>query len=274
MKQYQDLLNHILNNGIDRGDRTGTGTRGVFGYQMRFNLSDGFPLLTSKFTSFRLIKTELLWFLSGDTNEHNLAAMNNNIWNEWATDDGQLGPIYGKQWRSWGPGGIDQIANAIHTIKTNPNSRRIIVSAWNVDDLPDESISPQENVLNGQMALAPCHAFFQFYVVGGKLSCQIYQRSVDTMLGLPFNIASYAALVHMIAQCCGLQVGDLVWVGGDTHIYNNHIEYVSELASREPYPLCDLRLTPWITDIDQFTIDDLMIDNYQHHAGMSLPISV
>ncbi|MEA1987689.1 MAG: thymidylate synthase, partial [Pseudomonadota bacterium] len=214
MKQYLELLNHIIESGTDKGDRTGTGTRSVFGYQMRFDLQEGFPLVTTKKLHLRSIVHELLWFLKGDTNIQYLKDNGVRIWDEWATEDGDLGPLYGKQWVAWEkPNGetINQIAEVVETLKNNPNSRRMIVSAWNPADLPDESVSPQENVKQGRMALATCHAFFQFYVANGKLSCQLYQRSADTFLGVPFNIASYALLVHMIAQQTDLEVGDFVW---------------------------------------------------------------
>ena len=228
MKQYLDLMRHVKENGVQKGDRTGTGTISVFGYQMRFDLSEGFPLVTTKKCHLKSIIHELLWFLKGETDTKYLVDNGVKIWNEWA-DDGQLGPVYGYQWRNWpAPNGthIDQIEEVIQLLKDKPNSRRIIVSAWNVADLPDESISPQDNVKKGQMALAPCHAFFQFYVADGKLSCQLYQRSADIFLGVPFNIASYALLTMMVAQVVGLEPGDFIHTLGDAHLYNNHLEQV------------------------------------------------
>lgn len=277
MKQYQDLLKHILNTGTDKGDRTGTGTRSVFGYQMRFDLEKGFPLLTTKKIHLKSVIHELLWFLKGDTNVSYLQEHGVRIWNEWATDDGDLGPIYGKQWRTWlSPNGetIDQISQVIRMIQEKPNSRRLIVSAWNPADLPDESLSPQENVKIGKMALAPCHTFFQFYVVNGKLSCLLYQRSCDVFLGLPFNIASYSLLTHMIAQQCGLKVGEFIWTGGDVHIYKNHFEQAELQLTREPRPLPQLHIKRKPESIFDYVYEDFEVVNYDPHPAIKAPISV
>ncbi len=277
MKAYLDLMSHVRNHGTQKGDRTGTGTQSVFGYQMRFDLSEGFPLVTSKKVHLKSIIHELLWFLKGDTNTAYLTENGVKIWNEWATEDGSLGPVYGFQWRNWPtPNGdsIDQIAELIEQIKSKPNSRRLIVSAWNVADLPDESISPQENVNNGKMALAPCHAFFQFYVADGKLSCQLYQRSADIFLGVPFNIASYALLTMMIAQVCELGVGDFVHSFGDAHLYSNHAEQVETQLSRQTFPLPTMKINPDIKNIFDFTIDDFELLDYQCHAGIRAPIAI
>lgn len=277
MKQYQDLLRHVLNTGTDKSDRTGTGTRSIFGYQMRFDLEKGFPLLTTKKIHLKSVIHELLWFLNGDTNVSYLQEHGVRIWNEWATDDGDLGPIYGKQWRTWlAPNGetIDQISQVIRMIKEKPNSRRLIVSAWNPADLPDESLSPQENVKRGKMALAPCHAFFQFYVANGKLSCLLYQRSCDVFLGLPFNIASYSLLNHMIAQQCGLGVGEFIWTGGDVHIYKNHFEQVELQLTREPRPLPKLVIKRKPDSIFDYVYEDFEVVNYDPHPAIKAPISV
>ncbi len=277
MKQYLELLNHIIENGTDKGDRTGTGTRSVFGYQMRFNLQDGFPLVTTKKLHIRSIVHELLWFLKGDTNIAYLKENGVRIWDEWATEGGDLGPLYGKQWVAWEkPNGetINQIAEVVETLKSNPNSRRMIVSAWNPADLPDESISPQENVKQGRMALATCHAFFQFYVANGKLSCQLYQRSADTFLGVPFNIASYALLVHMIAQQTDLEVGEFVWTGGDVHLYNNTMEQAKTQLQREPYPLPTLKIKRKPESIFDYQFDDFEIVDYESHPHIKAKVSV
>lgn len=277
MKQYLDLMRHVKENGVQKGDRTGTGTVSVFGYQMRFDLSQGFPLVTTKKCHLKSIIHELLWFLKGETNTAYLTDNGVKIWNEWADEQGELGPVYGYQWRNWPtPDGrhIDQIKEVIQLLNDKPNSRRIIVSAWNAADLPDESVSPQENVKQGRMALAPCHAFFQFYVAEGKLSCQLYQRSADIFLGVPFNIASYALLTMMVAQVVGLEPGDFVHTLGDAHLYNNHLEQVDEQLSRTPYPLPTIKLNPQIRDIFDFTFDDFELFDYQAHPHIKAPISI
>lgn len=277
MKQYLTLLEHILEHGHDKGDRTGTGTKAVFGYQMRFDLQQGFPLVTTKKLHLRSIVHELLWFLRGDTNIAYLKENGVSIWDEWATEDGDLGPIYGKQWVAWqSPKGetINQIAEAIKTLKHNPNSRRIIVTAWNPADLPDESLSPQENVEQGRMALATCHAFFQFYVNDGRLSCQLYQRSADTFLGVPFNIASYSLLLHMMAQQTDLEVGEFVWTGGDVHLYQNTIEQARLQVTREPYPLPKLVIKRKPASIFDYRYEDFEIVDYQSHPHIKAQVSV
>jgi thymidylate synthase len=277
MKAYLDLMRHVRDHGTQKGDRTGTGTQSVFGYQMRFDLSEGFPLVTTKKVHLKSIIHELLWFLQGDTNTRYLTENGVKIWNEWATEDGSLGPVYGFQWRNWPtPNGklVDQIADLIQQIKTTPNSRRLIVSAWNVADLPDESISPQANVANGKMALAPCHAFFQFYVADGKLSCQLYQRSADILLGVPFNIASYALLTMMIAQVCDLEVGDFIHTFGDAHLYSNHAEQVETQLAREPFPLPTMNINPDVNNIFDFTYEDFELLDYQCHPGIRAPIAI
>lgn len=277
MKQYLDLLNHIMEKGHAKGDRTGTGTQSVFGYQMRFNLQEGFPLVTTKKLHIKSIAYELLWFLKGDTNNQYLKDHGVRIWDEWATKNGDLGPIYGKQWVAWEkPNGetINQVEEVIHTLKNNPNSRRMIVSAWNPADLPDESISPQDNVEQGRMALATCHAFFQFYVADGKLSCQLYQRSADTFLGVPFNIASYALLTHMIAQQVDLEVGDFVWTGGDVHLYNNTLEQAQLQVTREPKPLPQLMIKRKPASIFNYEFEDFEIVNYDAHPHIKAQVSV
>ncbi|MDQ6970943.1 MAG: thymidylate synthase, partial [Mariprofundus sp.] len=277
MKAYLDLMSHVRNHGIQKGDRTGTGTQSVFGYQMRFDLSQGFPLVTTKKTHLKSIIHELLWFLKGDTNTAYLTDNGVKIWNEWATEDGSLGPVYGFQWRNWpAPNGqlIDQIDELVAQIKSKPNSRRLIVSAWNVADLPDESISPQENVAHGKMALAPCHAFFQFYVADGKLSCQLYQRSADIFLGVPFNIASYALLTMMVALVCELDVGDFIHTFGDAHLYSNHTEQIATQLAREPFPLPSMHNHPAMKNIFDFRIEDSELRDYQCHPGIRAPSAI
>ena len=262
MKQYLDLVNHILTQGAEKTDRTGTGTKSVFGYQMRFDLSKGFPLVTTKKIHVKSVVHELLWFLKGDTNIDYLQENGVRIWNEWADKKGNLGPVYGHQWRNWNSEGIDQIQEVIQTLKTNPDSRRMLVSAWNPSVLPDTKVSFAENVANNKAALPPCHAFFQFYVADGKLSCQLYQRSADVFLGVPFNIASYALLTLMVAQVCGYEAGDFIHSFGDVHIYSNHVEQVNEQLSRTPKPLPEMRLNPAIKNIFDFTYDDFELINY------------
>ena len=264
MDQYHKLLRHILENGVKKEDRTGTGTLSVFGYQMRFDLNKGFPCLTTKKLHLRSIIHELLWFLKGDTNISYLKENNVRIWDEWADENGDLGPVYGYQWRSWPTkdgGTIDQISQLIHQIKTNPDSRRLIVSAWNVADV-------------NQMALPPCHSLFQFYVAEGKLSCQLYQRSADTFLGVPFNIASYALLTMMIAQVCELQVGEFIHTFGDTHLYSNHLEQVELQLSREIRHLPTMKINPSVKDIFEFTIDDFELTNYDPHPHIKGIVAV
>jgi thymidylate synthase len=277
MKQYLNLLRHVRDNGTFKGDRTGTGTYSVFGYQMRFDLGEGFPLVTTKKIHLKSVIHELLWFLKGDTNTGYLKEHGVRIWDEWADELGNLGPVYGHQWRNWpAPDGrhIDQIAQIVEQIKTNPNSRRIIVSAWNPADLPDETVSPQDNVAQGRMALAPCHAFFQFYVLDGKLSCQLYQRSADIFLGVPFNIASYALLTLMLAQVCDLEPGDFVHTFGDAHVYTNHQEQIELQLTREPFPLPSIRLNPEVKDMFAFTYDDFELIDYQHHPHIKGAVAV
>lgn len=277
MKQYLEILQHVIDQGVKKGDRTGTGTYSVFGYQSRYDLSEGFPLVTTKKLHLRSIIHELLWFLNGDTNTKYLNDNKVSIWDEWADDNGDLGPLYGYQWRSWPtPDGthIDQISQVVEQLKSNPDSRRIIVSAWNVSSLPDETISPQANVLQGRMALAPCHAFFQFYVAEGKLSCQLYQRSADLFLGVPFNIASYALLMHMLAQVCDLEVGEFIHTLGDAHIYSNHLEQVHEQLSRTPHSLPRLKLNPTVKNIFDFTFDDIELTDYVSDTAIKAPIAI
>jgi thymidylate synthase len=277
MRQYLDLLKDIKQNGTPKGDRTGTGTVSVFGRQMRFDLGEGFPLLTTKKIHTKSVIHELLWFLNGDTNVKYLQENGVSIWDEWADENGNLGPIYGYQWRNWpAPDGrhIDQISHVLQQIKNNPNSRRMLVTAMNIADFPDEKISPQANVRQGKMALAPCHAFFQFYVVDNKLSCLFYCRSQDTFLGTPFNIASYALLVHMIAHQCDLEAGDLIWTGGDCHIYSNHHEQVETQLSRTPYPLPRLVIKRKPKSLFEYRFDDVEFVNYQCHPAIKAPIAV
>jgi thymidylate synthase len=264
MKQYLDLMQHVLDNGAQKHDRTGTGTISVFGYQMRFNLQEGFPMVTTKKLHLKSIIHELIWFLTGDTNIKYLKDNGVKIWDEWADENGNLGPVYGSQWRSWPtPDGrhIDQISNIINTINTNPDSRRIIVSAWNVADID-------------QMALPPCHAFFQFYVADGKLSCQLYQRSADIFLGVPFNIASYALLTMMVAQVCGLEYGDFIHTLGDAHLYNNHIEQAKLQLSRTAHPLPQMKINPDVKDIFSFKFEDFTLKNYEAHPHIKAAVAV
>ena len=274
MKQYHDLLKHVMEHGNQKGDRTGTGTLSVFGYQMRFDLSEGFPMVTTKKLHLKSIIHELLWFLKGDTNINYLQENGVRIWNEWADENGDLGPVYGHQWRNWNSEEIDQIKEVIHSLKHNPNSRRMLVSAWNPSVLPDTSVSFSENVANGKAALPPCHAFFQFYVANGKLSCQLYQRSADIFLGVPFNIASYALFTMMMAQVCGYQPGDFVHTFGDAHIYNNHMEQVELQLSREPRPLPTMHLNPEIKDIFDFCFEDFTLLNYDPHPHIKGVVAV
>lgn len=264
MQAYLDLLKHILENGTDKSDRTGTGTRSVFGYQMRFDLKEGFPMVTTKKLHLRSIIHELLWFLKGETNIKYLKENGVSIWDEWADENGELGPVYGKQWRSWtGADGKthDQVVDLIQQIKKNPDSRRLIVSAWNVAELP-------------HMALMPCHTLFQFYVADGKLSCQLYQRSADVFLGVPFNIASYALLTMMVAQVCELQLGDFVHTFGDVHLYNNHFDQARLQLSRTPYPLPVMKINPDVKDIFGFTFEDFTLEGYQSHPAIKAPVAV
>lgn len=275
MKQYLDLLQHIIDNGFQKGDRTGTGTKSVFGYQMRFNLEEGFPLLTTKKVHLRSIIHELLWLINGDTNIKYLHDNKVSIWDEWADENGDLGPIYGAQWRNWNNEGIDQIADLIDSIKNNPNSRRHIVTAWNPSVLPDEKSKDfAQNVADGKAALPPCHAFFQFYVADNKLSCQLYQRSADVFLGVPFNIASYSLLTMMIAQVCGLGLGDFVHTFGDVHIYNNHIEQVKLQLSREPRQLPTMKLNPEVKSIFDFKYEDFKLEDYNPHDAIKADVSI
>jgi len=274
MKQYLDLVKHVLENGNEKGDRTGTGTKSVFGYQMRFDLSEGFPMVTTKKLHLKSIVYELLWFLKGDTNIDYLTENGVRIWNEWADENGDLDPIYGQQWRNWNNDEIDQIKEIVDTLKKNPNSRRMLVSAWNPSVLPDTSKSFSENVANGKAALPPCHAFFQFYVADGKLSCQLYQRSADIFLGVPFNIASYALLTMMMAQVCGYQAGEFIHTFGDAHIYNNHKEQLKLQLSRAPKPLPKMKINPEVTDIFNFKFEDFTLEDYQHHPHIKGVVAV
>jgi thymidylate synthase len=274
MKQYHDLVKHVLENGTQKGDRTGTGTISVFGYQMRFDLSEGFPMVTTKKLHLKSIIHELLWFLKGDTNISYLQENGVKIWDAWADENGNLGPVYGHQWRNWNSEEIDQITELIETLKTNPNSRRMLISAWNPSVLPDTTVSFSENVANGKAALPPCHAFFQFYVSDGKLSCQLYQRSADIFLGVPFNIASYALFTMMIAQVCGFEAGEFIHTFGDAHIYNNHIEQVNLQLSREPRKLPIMKLNPDVKNIFDFTFDDFTLEGYEPHEHIKGAVSV
>jgi thymidylate synthase len=274
MKQYLDLIKHVQKNGIQKGDRTGTGTKSVFGYQMRFDLAEGFPILTTKKLHLKSIIHELLWFLKGDTNIGYLKENGVKIWDAWADENGDLGPVYGHQWRNWNSEEIDQISEVIDTIKNNPNSRRMMVSAWNPSVMPDTSVSFAENVANNKAALPPCHAFFQFYVADGKLSCQLYQRSADIFLGVPFNIASYALLVLMIAQVCGLEPGEFIHTFGDAHIYNDHSEQIALQLSREPKTLPKMKLNKNIKNIFDFKYEDFELVGYDPHPLIRGKVSV
>jgi thymidylate synthase len=274
MNQYLDLIKHIRDHGIQKEDRTGTGTKSIFGYQMRFNLEDGFPMLTTKKLHLKSIIYELLWFLKGDTNTKYLTDNGVKIWNAWANENGDLGPVYGHQWRNWNSEGIDQIKQVIETIKNNPDSRRMLISAWNPSVLPDTSASFSENVANGKAALPPCHAFFQFYVADEKLSCQLYQRSADAFLGVPFNIASYALLTLMVAQVCNLKPGDFVHTFGDAHIYNNHLEQINLQLTRTPKQLPQIEINPNIKNIFDFKFEDFNLVDYNPHPHIKGAVSI
>lgn len=277
MKQYLDLVQHVMENGCQKGDRTGTGTKSVFGYQMRFDLAKGFPLVTTKKCHLKSIIHELLWFLQGSTNIKYLQDNGVKIWDEWADESGDLGPVYGAQWRSWPSvdgGTIDQISDVIEQIKIKPDSRRLIVSAWNPTYLPDEGRKPRENAALGKMALPPCHTLFQFYVLDGKLSCQLYQRSADIFLGVPFNIASYALLTMMVAQVTNLQLGDFVHTFGDAHLYLNHLEQVDLQLSRQPFELPSLVVNPQIKNIFDFKYEDFTLEGYEAHPHIKATVAV
>lgn len=274
MKQYLDLVRHVLDNGTEKSDRTGIGTKSVFGYQMRFDLSKGFPLVTTKKLHLKSIVYELLWFLKGDTNTNYLTENGVRIWNEWADENGDLGPVYGHQWRNWNNEDIDQIKEVVQTLKHNPDSRRMLVSAWNPSVMPDTAKSFADNVANGKAALPPCHAFFQFYVANGKLSCQLYQRSADVFLGVPFNIASYALFTHMMAQACGCKAGDFIHTFGDAHIYTNHKEQLELQLSRTPRSLPTLKINPEKTDLFDFDFSDFIIEDYDPHPHIKGAVAV
>lgn len=274
MKQYLDLVHHVIENGNAKEDRTGTGTKSVFGYQMRFDLSEGFPMVTTKKLHLKSIVHELLWFLKGDTNIGYLQENGVRIWNDWADDNGDLGPVYGHQWRNWDNNEIDQIKEIVETLKNNPDSRRMLVSAWNPSVLPDTSKSFSENVANGKAALPPCHAFFQFYVANGKLSCQLYQRSADIFLGVPFNIASYALFTMMMAQVCGYEAGEFIHTFGDAHIYNNHTEQLELQLSRTPRKLPKMILNPEVKNIFGFVFDDFKLVDYDPHSHIKGRVAV
>lgn len=277
MKQYLDFMRHVAEHGVEKSDRTGTGTKSVFGYQMRFDLQQGFPLVTTKKCHLRSIIHELLWFLKGETNIAYLKENGVKIWDDWATESGELGPVYGEQWRSWqAPDGrvIDQVSELVTSIRSNPDSRRLLVSAWNPAVLPDSSISPDANAAAGLQALPPCHCLFQFYVAEGRLSCQLYQRSADIFLGVPFNIASYSLLTMMLAQVCDLEVGDFVHTFGDAHLYLNHAEQAKEQLSREPKALPRMEINPEIKNIFDFTFDDFTLTDYEPHPHIAAPIAV
>jgi len=274
MKQYLTLLKHIQEKGIEKSDRTGTGTKSVFGYQMRFDLSDGFPLVTTKKIHVKSVIHELLWFLKGTTNIAYLKENGVRIWNEWADKNGDLGPVYGHQWRNWNSDDIDQLKEVITTLKKNPNSRRMLISAWNPSVLPDTSVSFSKNVANGKAALPPCHAFFQFYVSDGKLSCQLYQRSADIFLGVPFNIASYALFTMMMAQVCGYEAGEFIHTFGDAHIYSNHIEQLELQLSRDIRPLPTMKMNPNVKSIFDFTFEDFELINYNPHPHIKGAVAI
>ena len=277
MRAYLDLLQLLLDEGTAKGDRTGTGTLSRFGHQMRFDLNAGFPLVTTKKVHLKSVIHELLWFMQGDTNTQYLRDNGVSIWDKWATEDGDLGPLYGAQWRSWPTpdgGSIDQLTEVVESIKVRPNSRRLLISAWNPSLLPDETQSPQDNVRAGRMALAPCHTLFQFYVADNQLSCQLYQRSADVFLGVPFNIASYALLTHLVADQCGLGVGDFIWTGGDVHLYQNHVEQAREQLSREPRPLPTLTLARTPDSILDYRESDIVIDGYDPHPHIKAPVAI
>jgi thymidylate synthase len=274
MQQYLDLVKHIQQHGVEKIDRTGTGTKSVFGYQMRFDLSEGFPLVTTKKIHVKSVIFELLWFLKGDTNISYLTENGVRIWNEWADKNGNLGPVYGHQWRNWNDEGIDQIKEVINSLKNNPESRRMLVTAWNPGVLPDAKVSFSENVANNKVALPPCHAFFQFYVADGKLSCQLYQRSADVFLGVPFNIASYALLTLMMAQVCALEPGDFIHTFGDAHIYSNHKEQIEEQLTRDTRPLPKIVLNPQIRDILDFDYEDFDLIGYDPHPLIKGKVAV
>ena len=274
METYLDLLRRILNEGIKKGDRTGTGTLSIFGHQMRFPLNNGFPAVTTKRVHWPSVIHELLWFISGETNIEYLKKNKIRIWNEWADENGDLGPVYGHQWRNWNSDNIDQLKEVIETLKTNPNSRRMLISAWNPSVLPDTSVSFSENVANGKAALPPCHAFFQFYVSDGKLSCQLYQRSADIFLGVPFNIASYALFTMMMAQVCGYEVGEFIHTFGDAHIYSNHYSQLELQLSREVRPLPTMKINPDVKNIFDFTFEDFELVNYNPHPHIKGIVAV
>jgi thymidylate synthase len=277
MKAYLDLMRQVFEQGVEKSDRTGTGTKSIFGHQMRFDLAKGFPLVTTKKCHLKSIIHELLWFIKGDSNIAYLQENGVKIWDAWATEEGELGPVYGVQWRNWPAGDgqtIDQLTQLIDDLKNNPDSRRHIITAWNPALLPDTSISPSENAALGKQALPPCHTLFQFYVLEGKLSCQLYQRSADIFLGVPFNIASYALFTMMIAQVCNLELGDFVHTFGDAHLYLNHMEQVQEQLSREPLALPTMAINPEVTNIFDFKFEDFELQNYQSHAHIKAPISI
>ena len=275
MKQYLDLLQDIMDNGAVKGDRTGTGTLSVFGRQLRFDLNKGFPIITTKKIHMKSVIHELLWMISGNTNIKYLKDNGVSIWDEWADENGDLGPVYGAQWRNFNGQGCDQLADAVNTLKTNPESRRIIVTAWNPAVLPDEKEKDfSKNVREGKAALPPCHCFYQFYVADGRLSCQVYQRSVDSFLGMPFDISSYSLLTMMTAQVCGLDLGELVYVFGDTHIYSNHINQVKEQLSRTPKPLPKMIINPEVKDLFEFKYEDFKLEGYNPYPAIKAPVAV